>query len=96
VKGAIATVELFVVDPDRDTERLSLVIGAPERSASGEGWSCRVALANLHRPESVSGRDSFEALARAVRRASEWIAALQAQGRVLTRDRAGTIPFELS
>ena len=103
MKGAIASVEVFVTvrgappeatDPPKRL-RLSLVVGAPEREASGEGWTCRVALADLFRPESIRGRDSFEALALAVARGRQWIDELLVEGRVLTRDRDGRIPFEL-
>lgn len=103
MKGAIASVELFAFDrkpgPDVGSRRLSLVIGAPERRAEGEGegetWHCRVALADLYRPESISGRDSFDALARAVDRARSWIDALEAKGFELYCDRAGERRFEL-
>ena len=98
MKGAIATVDFFISeseDPSKSADRFSLVIAAPERSPSGDGWQCRVALADLVRPEIVIGRDSFEALALAVGQAHVWIGSLRTQGRVLTRDRAGEIPFEL-
>lgn len=94
MKGAIATVEIFAVHQEKGVDRLSLVVGSPERCASGEGWECRVALADFARPETLLGRDSFEALTLAVTRARVWIRELEAEGRVLTRDRAGKIPFE--
>jgi hypothetical protein len=95
VKGAIATVDFFVETGEKKIDRLSLVVGSPERNPSGEGWQCRVALADRMRPETVIGRDSFEALSLALTRARSWIGELQAEGRVLTRDRAGKVPFEL-
>ena len=95
MKDAIATVEIFAEREGSGIDRLSLVVGSPERRSSGEGWQCRVALADFARPETLSGRDSFEALALALTRARVWIRELEAQGRVLTRDRAGKIPFEL-
>lgn len=110
MKGAIASVEIFVFDPgpaaSRAAEagasdsgspgrprRLSLVVGLPERVPGSAGWQCRVALADLHRPEVFEGRDSAEALLLAVARAKTWLAALAADGHRLTRDRAGTEPF---
>ena len=97
MKGAIATVDFFAFrteDGSITSDRLSLVIAAPERGPSGDTWQCRVALADLVRPETVIGRDSFEALALALTQARVWIGDLRTQGRVLTRDRAGEIPFE--
>ena len=103
MKGAIASVEIYVFEAPphgaalRGTpRRLSLVIGTPERSSAGEAWQCRVALADLHRPEICEGRDSMEALFLAVAQAKAWLAALQAEGRVLARDRAGDEPFWLA
>lgn len=75
--------------------RLSLVIGTPERAPGGDRWQCRVALADLHRPETCEGRDSVEALVRAVERARAWIAALHAEGFQLSRDRVGAEPFRI-
>jgi len=94
MKGAIATAEIFATRAAGGVDRLSLVIGTPERSPSGEGWQCRVALADLARPETVDGRDSLEALALAFTRARSWVRDLEAQGRVLTRDRAGKVRFD--
>jgi len=103
MKGAIASVEIFVFEaPEagaarRGTpRRLSLVIGAPARSPTGEAWQCRVTLADLHRPRTCEGRDSIEALFLAVSQARSWLAALQAEGCVLTRDRAGTEPLPVA
>lgn len=100
MRGAIASVEVFVFEAASPTgagpggpRRLSLVIGSPERAPGGETWQCRVALADLHRPEVFEGRDSLEALLRAVERAKAWLAALEAEGCRLARDRAGTDRF---
>jgi hypothetical protein len=82
--------------PTGRPRRLSLVIGTPERSSAGDAWQCRVALADLHRPEICEGRDSIEALFLAVAQAKSWLAALQAAGFVLARDRAGDEPFPLA
>ncbi len=99
VKGAIASVEVFAHRRDEPVQRLSLVIGAPTptpTSTPGEGgWKCRVALANLKRSEEITGRDSVEALAGALLRSREWLAALRAEGFVLYRDRAGSEPYRL-
>ena len=103
MKGAIASVEIFVFEapepgaPLRGSpRRLSLVIGAPERSPAGEAWQCRVTLADLHRPRTCEGRDSIEALFVAVAQAKSWLGALQAEGCVLARDRAGAEVFPLA
>lgn len=95
MKGAIATVDFFASNPGEGSDRLSLVIDSPQRCPSGEGWQCRVALADLHPAATVVGRDSIEALLLALTQARVWISALRTQGRVLTRDRAGKNPFEL-
>jgi hypothetical protein len=95
VKGAIATVELFASNSSGKSDRLSLVIDAPRRTSSGEGWQCRVALADLHPPRTILARDSVEALSLALAQARLWIAELREQGRILTRDRAGEKRFEL-
>jgi hypothetical protein len=95
VRGAIATVDFYASNADEALVRLSLVIDSPQRCSSGEGWQCRVALADLYRPKTVVGRDSIEALSLALAEAHAWISELRTQGRVLTRDRAGKNPFEL-
>ena len=111
MKGAMASVEIFVFttaalaapDPRTDLHgppgapprRLSLVIGTPERAPTGDRWQCRVALADLHRPETLEGRDSVEVLVLAVERARAWITGLHAEGFRLARDRAGAEPFQL-
>lgn len=101
MKGAIASVEIFLVgglDRRSDADpgpprRLTLVVGGPERSGDAGGWRCRVALADLHRPVVIEGRDSVEALSRALEHARHWIAALRAEGHALYRDRSGLDPF---
>ena len=111
MKGAMASVEIFVFTADAPAasgprtdshstsgvppRRLSLVIGTPERAPAGDRWQCRVALADLHRPETLEGRDSVEALVLAVERARAWITGLHAEGFRLARDRAGAEPFQL-
>ena len=95
MKGAIASVEIFVRREGEETRRLSLTITQPERAEGGDDWCCRGALANLHRPCTVSGRDSVEALVAAIARSRGWLSGLIADGFVLTRDRAGQVPFEL-
>lgn len=88
VKGAIANVEIYVSEDGAEPKRLSLTISAPERCAEGAGWECRVAMADLHRPEAIRGTDSFEALSHALDRARSWVSELRAQDLVLSRDRA--------
>lgn len=97
MKGALAAVEIWVEEAGESAvrRRLSLVIGTPERSESGGLWLCRVALADLHRPQTLEGRDSLEALVRAVEQARSWIEALRGAGHALFRDRAGDERFSL-
>ncbi len=99
----MASVEIFVFeaaglaapDPRSDRpRRLSLVIGTPELAPTGDRWQCRVALADVHRPRTLEGRDSVEALVLAVEQARAWIASLYAEGFRLARDRAGAEPFQ--
>jgi hypothetical protein len=52
-------------------------------------------LADLHRAQTLEGRDSMEALLLAVARARSWLAALNADGLRLCRDRAGLEPLDL-
>ena len=94
VKGAIANVEIYVSKDGGGPKRLSLTISAPERCAEGVGWECRIAMADLHRPEAIRGTDSFEALSHALDRARSWVSELRAQNLVLSRDRAGEVGFE--
>jgi hypothetical protein len=93
VKDAIASVEIFAQRGDEPVQRLSLVVGAPASDRDAGKWICRVALANLHRPEELAGHDSVEALTLALARGREWLLALQASGFALYRDRAGREPF---
>ena len=100
MKGAIASVEVFVfAGGERDAadakpRRLTLTITAPVREANGS-WSSRVALADLHRPESVTADDSVSALARSLALADAWLADLRKEGASLFRDREGETPFAL-
>ena len=95
MKGAIATVDFFSSDGQDPPRRLSLVISAPERCSPGDGWQCRVALADLYPAKVVVGPDSLDALARALHQARAWLTELEEEGQKLTRDRAGKRPFEL-
>jgi hypothetical protein len=101
MKGAVASVEIFALSGERNeafsrARRLTLTITAPERG-TGEsgGWTCRVALADLHRPETIRAADSVSALSGALAQARSWLGALRAQGMLLARDRAGESIFSL-
>lgn len=83
-----------LASPHSRPRRLSLVIGTPERAPAGDRWQCRVALADLHRPRTLEGRDSIEALVLAVEQARAWITSLYSEGLRLARDRAGAEPFQ--
>lgn len=100
MKNAVASVEIYAHRPLADGEapevrRLSLVIGAPERAPDGSGWSCRVALADIERPQTCLGPDSFSALQRALAQGRRWVMGLEEQGWTLWRDRAGSLPLVL-
>ena len=95
MKGAIASSEIFAHRGNEPVKRLTFVIGKPRRAEQGSGWICRVALADLHRPESLAGTDSVDALAQALARGRSWLAALEADGFSLCRDRFGERPYLL-
>ncbi len=96
MKGAIASLEVFVAErAEGERRRLTLTISAPERAADGDGWICRVVLADLHRPRVCAAPDSVTALAAAIGQAREWFAELGAQGATLFRDRVGEITVDL-
>ena len=95
MKGAIASVEIFAHRENQPVQRLTLVIGEPRPDEEGSGWTCRVALADLHRPESLTGTDSVDALAQALARGRSWLAALEIDGFGLFRDRLGERPYLL-
>ena len=59
------------------------------------GWRCRVALADLHRPRDIVGRDSIEALDQALACARGWLDRLRGEGFLLYRDREGREPYDL-
>lgn len=89
MKTAIASTEIYGATPGGEPRRLTVAVGAPERSRHGEGWQCKVTIADVLRPTAVAGADSFEALARAVARVRQHLAALQDDGWVFSRDRGG-------
>ena len=93
MKGAIASVEIYAHREGAAVRRLTLVVSEPRTTPDPARWICRVALADLHRPEEIVGTDSVEALCRAVERGRRWIEDLRSDGFVLTRDRAGSIPY---
>ena len=96
MKGAIASLEVFVAEgAGAERRRLTLTISAPEPAADGDGWICRVVLADLHRPRVCAAPDSVSALAAAVGQARDWLAELSAQGATLFRDRVGEITVDL-
>ena len=99
MRGAIASVEIYALPPGEAApraRRLTLTITAPERDRDAMvGWTCRVALADLHPPETIRAENSVAALAGALARARVWIDAIRAQGSLLTRDRAGESAFLL-
>jgi hypothetical protein len=104
MKGAIASVEIYAhrnTAPSQgspegvEVRRLTLVLGVPERAEDGAEWRCRVALADLERPQDLIAPDSVTALARAIGRGRGWLAGLEREGWTLYRDRSGTLPMVL-
>lgn len=105
MKQTIASVEIFAhrnrVVPggsgkkEVEVRRLTLVISAPVRATDGSGWICRVALADLERPQELMAPDSITALGRAYARGRGWLEALETSGWSLFRDRAGQLPLVL-
>jgi len=99
MKGAIASVELFVHSDGEHTDprRLTLTLSAPERVRDkGEAtpdWVCRIVLADLHQPVSVKAADSLSALACALGQGRRWLDALREEGLRITRDRNGKVDF---
>lgn len=101
MKEAIATVEIFAhrassaAGSASEVQRWTLVVGAPSRAADGSGWACRVALADLRRPEAVLAIDSVSALSRGISHGRAWLEELESEGWAFYRDRAGTLPLVL-
>jgi hypothetical protein len=103
MRGAIASVEIYVQRGEEPIQRLSLVVGQPTpvggAGPSGSArnparrWTCRVALANQRRAVAVEGLDSVDALDRALRVAREWLLALETEGFSLYRDREKQLPY---
>ena len=99
MKGAIASVELFVHRGGEGTDprRLTLTLSAPERVGDlGEAtpdWVCRAVLADLHPAESLTAPDSLSALAGALAQGRTWLDALREDGLRITRDRDGKVDF---
>ncbi len=71
MKGAVASVDIFAFENETSSKRLTLTIAAPEPRPEGEGWQCRLVLADVHRPEIIRGTDSVDALARAIARSGD-------------------------
>jgi hypothetical protein len=89
MKTAIASTEFYGVAPGGECRRLTVAVGAPVRSRRGDGWQCKVTIADVLRPTAVEGADSFEALARAVACVRQRLAGLQEEGWDLSLDREG-------
>jgi hypothetical protein len=94
VRTTIASSELFGIDPNGEHKRLTLAVGAPKRVDGEAGWQCRVAVVDVLRPTTVSGDDSFVALAAAVERVRAQLAELGAAGWSFSLDSAGREPID--
>jgi len=94
MRTTIASSEIFGTDSDGAPRRLTLAVGTP-RPVDGEAtWRCRVAVADVLRPTTVVGSDSFVALALAIARIRGLLGELHAQGWSLSLDRAGREPID--
>jgi hypothetical protein len=89
MRTTIASTEFYGVTPDGDRKRLTIAVGRPVRRARGDGWQCKVAIADVLQPTAIGGSDSFDALARAVGRVRLHLAGLQEEGWAFTLDGAG-------
>jgi len=96
VKTTIASTEFYGVAPGGERKRLTVAVGTPVRDRRGEGWRCKVAIADVLRPTAIGGADSFEALARAVARVRQHLAGLQAEGWEFSLDRSGREALDLA
>ena len=88
MKRAIASQEIYGRAPDGARRRFSVAVAAPVRDAEGEGWLCRVTVADVLRPTSERGADSYEALARGMGRVRRELAVLTDAGWRLYADAA--------
>ena len=93
MKGAIASVEIYARRDEQPTQRWTLVVTEPSFQRAENHWTCRVALADLHRPEVIAGRDSIEVLDRALAQGRQWLRELHAEGFLLYRDRGAREPY---
>jgi len=80
MKTAIATSEFHGTNAAGERARLTVAVGAPVRNADAESWHCRIAVADVMKPTAVTGRDSFDALDRAMRRVFEELDELRKAG----------------
>jgi hypothetical protein len=95
VKTTIASTEFYAVTPGGERKRLTVAVGTPVRDRRGEGWRCKVVIADVLRPTAIGGADSFEALARAVAHVRAHLAGLQAEGWEFSLDRGGRETLDL-
>jgi hypothetical protein len=95
VKNTIASTEFYGVAPGGERKRLTVAVGTPVRDRYGEGWRCKVAIADVLQPTGIAGADSFEALARAVARVRQHLTGLQEEGWEFSLDRSGREVLDL-
>jgi hypothetical protein len=94
VRTTIASSEIFGIDPDGVTKRLTLAVGSPKRVDGEPGWQCRVAVVDILRPTMVVGDDSLVALATAIARIRRLLGELCALGWSFSLDPAGREPID--
>jgi hypothetical protein len=95
VKTTIASTEFYGAPPGGERKRLTVAVATPVRDRYGEGWECKVAIADVLRPTAIGGADSFEALARAVACVRQHLADLQEEGWEFSLDRDGREVLDL-
>ena len=94
MRTTIAASEIFGVDPEGRSRRLTVAVGTPKRIDGDSGWQCRVALVDILRPTTVVGDDSFVALATAVARIRALLGELRGRGWTFSLDAAGREPID--
>jgi hypothetical protein len=89
MRTTIASAEIYGLAPAGERKRLTIAVGTPGRLTRGEGWQCKVAIADVLRPTAVGGADSFQALARALAYVRQNLARLGEEGWEFSHDGAG-------
>jgi hypothetical protein len=89
MRTTIASSEIFGLTPAGERKRLTIAVGTPGRRRQGEGWQCKVVIADVLRPTAIAGVDSFQALARALAYLRQYLERMGQEGWELSSDRDG-------